>query len=67
MWKFEGFDNAHKKGMDQTKMVNSQGQLNKAIGYLDTHELYKGVGAMEQVAAKVKSPQFQAFPFVWAV
>ena len=48
-------------------MVNPQGRLNKAIGYLATHEIYKGIGAMEKVAGKVKEPHFQAFPFVWAV
>jgi hypothetical protein len=67
MWKFEGFDGAYKKWKDQTQMVNAQWRLNKAIGYLDTHELYKWLGAMEQVAKKVKSPEYQAFPFIWAV
>lgn len=66
-WKFEGTKNAIQKGKDQTGMVNPQGRLNKAIGYLATHEIYKGIGAMEKVAGKVKEPHFQAFPFVWAV
>ena len=47
-------------------MVNAQGRLNKAIGYLGTHEIYKAIGGMEQVAAKIKLPQYQALPFVWA-
>lgn len=48
-------------------MVNAQGRLNKAISYLDTHEIYKGIGAMEAVIMKVKDPEYSAFPFVWAV
>ena len=66
-WKFKGFEDAYEKGKKQTTMVNAQGRLNKAIGFLATHEIYKGMGAMEQVAAKAKDPKMQAFPFVWAV
>ena len=66
-WKFEGTKNAIQKGKDQTTMVDAQWRLNKAIGYLATHEFNKGTGAMEKVAGKVKDPGFQAFPFVWAV
>ncbi len=66
-WKFEGFDNAHKKGLDQTKMVNAQWRLNKSVSYLETHEIYKAMGAMESMAAKTKSPEYQAMPFIWAV
>ena len=66
-WKFEGFDNAYKKGKDQTQMVNAQGRLNKAVGYFNTHEIYKAIGSMEMVSAKVKEPHFQAMPFIWAV
>lgn len=66
-WKFEGFENAYEKWKKQTTMVNAQGRLNKAVGYLATHEIYKGIGGMEQVAAKMKTPELQAFPFVWAV
>lgn len=67
IWKFEGYDNAYKKGKDQTQMVNAQGRLNKAISFLGTHEIYKAIGAMEMMAAKVKEPDYQALPFVWAV
>ncbi len=66
-WHKEGTTNAIQKWKDQTRMVNAQGRLNKAIWYLATHEFYKGIGAMEKVAGKVKDPSFQAFPFVWAV
>lgn len=66
-WKMEGYENAKKKWNDQTKMVSAQGRLNKAVGYLNTHEIYKWVGAMEAVVDKVKVPKFQAFPFIWAV
>lgn len=66
-WKFEGFDNAYKKGKDQTQMVNAQGRLNKAIGYFNTHEIYKAIGSMEAVAAKTKDAKMQAMPFIWAV
>ena len=48
-------------------MVNAQGRLNKAVGYLSTHEIYKAMGGMEMVAAKQKDPKYQALPFVWAV
>ena len=48
-------------------MVNAQGRLNKAISFLGTHEIYKAVGAMEMMAAKIKTPEYQALPFVWAV
>ena len=67
IWKFEGYDNAYKKGKDQTQMVNAQWRLNKAISFLGTHEIYKAIGAMEMMAAKVKAPEYQAMPFVWAV
>lgn len=67
VWKFEGFDNAHKKGKEQTQMVNAQGRLNKSVSYLETHEIYKAMGAMESMAAKVKEPEYQAMPFIWAV
>lgn len=67
IWKFEGFDNAFKKWKDQTQMVNAQWRLNKSVWYLETHEIYKAVGAMESMAAKVKEPDFQAMPFIWAV
>lgn len=67
MWKFEGYETAYKKGKDQTQMVNAQWRLHKAVGYLGTHEIYKAVGAMEAVAGKIKSPEFQAMPFIWAV
>ncbi len=66
-WKFEWFDNAYEKGKKQTTMVNAQWRLNKAIWYLSAHEIYKAIGGMEQVAGKMKTPEFQAFPFVWAV
>lgn len=66
-WKFEGFENAYKKGKEQTQMVNAQWRLNKAVGYFNTHEIYKAVGAMEAVAAKTKAPLHQAMPFIWAV
>ena len=66
-WKFEWFDNAHKKGKEQTQMVNAQWRLNKSVSYLETHEIYKAMGAMESMAAKVKEPEFQAMPFIWAV
>ena len=48
-------------------MVNAQGRLNKAVGYLGTHEIYKAIGAMEAVAGKVKDPEYQAVPFIWCV
>lgn len=66
-WKFEGFDNAKKKGIEQTQMVNAQGRINKAIGYLKTHEIYKAVGAMEAVAQKTMAPKHQVMPFIWCV
>ena len=66
-WKMEGTKNAIQKGKDQTIGVNAQGRLEKAVGYLATHEFYKGIGAMEKVAGKIKVPSFQAFPFIWAV
>ncbi len=65
-WKFEGFDNAHKKWKDQTQMVSAQWRLNKWVWYFNTHEIYKAMGAMEAVAGKIKSPEFQAMPFIWA-
>ncbi len=66
-YKLEGYPNAKKKWSEQTQMVSPQGRLNKAIGYLGSHEIYKWIGSMEAVVAKVKEPKFQAFPFVWAV
>jgi hypothetical protein len=66
-WKFEGFENAHKKWVEQTKMVNAQWRLNKSVSYLETHEIYKAMGAMESMAGKTKDPSFQAMPFIWAV
>jgi hypothetical protein len=39
-------------------MVNAQGRLNKAISFLGTHEIYKAIGAMEMMAAKVKEPGY---------
>ena len=66
-WKFEWYKNAVQKGKDQTGMVNAQWRLNKAIGYLSTHEFYKAIWGMEKVAGKIKTPEYQALPFVWAV
>lgn len=66
-WKFEGFENAKKKGIEQTQMVNADGRVNKAIGYLKTHEIYKAIGAMEAVAGKSKSPEHQIIPILWCV
>ncbi len=65
-WKFEGFDKAHEKWVKQTQMVNAQWRLNKGVGYFNTHEIYKAAGAMEAVAGKIKSPEYQAMPFIWA-
>ena len=48
-------------------MVNVDGRVNKAVGYLKTHEIYKAVGAMEAVAGKDKSPKYQVIPFIWCV
>jgi hypothetical protein len=66
MWKFEWYENAYKKGKEQSQMVNAQGRLNKAVSYFASHEIYKAVGAMEAMAAKIKSPEYQAMPFIWA-
>ena len=66
-YRTEWFDSAKKKGVDQTQMVNVDGRVNKAVGYLKTHEIYKAVGAMEAVAGKDKSPKYQVIPFIWCV
>jgi hypothetical protein len=66
-WDFEGRKNAMQKWRDQTTMVNAQGRLNKAVGYLATHELNKAMWSMEKVVGKVKDANFQAVPVVWAL
>jgi hypothetical protein len=48
-------------------MVNAQGRLNKAVGYFNTHEIYKAIGAMEAMCYKTKDPKYLAMPFIWAV
>jgi hypothetical protein len=65
-WK-EGYKKAKDKGKEQTKMVNKQWRLNKAVGYLETGEFYKAMGSMEWVADKWKTPALQAMPFIMAV
>jgi hypothetical protein len=67
LWKFEWFENAKKKWIEQTQMVNAQWRVNKAVWYLKTHEFYKAIGAMEAVAGKSKEPEHQAVPFIWCV
>lgn len=66
-WKFKGFDDAYEKGKKQTQMVNAQGRLNRAVKYLNENEIYKAIGGMEMMAAKIKIPEYQAMPFIWAV
>lgn len=66
-WQNEGGAKAKEKWKKQTWGMSPQGRLNKAIGFLWSHEFLKWVGSMEAVMDKWKSPELQAFPFVWAV
>ncbi len=67
LFKGEWFTKMKDKGYSQTQMLNAQGRLNKAIGYFETRELKKLVGSMQAVAEKIKSPEYQAVPFIWCV
>lgn len=67
LFKGEWFTKMKDKWYSQTQMLNAQGRLNKAIGYFETRELKKLVGSMQAVAEKIKSPEYQAVPFIWCV
>lgn len=37
------------------------------MSFLCTHEIYKAIGSMEKVAGKVKAPEYQAVPIIFAL